>query len=69
MPTPTQKPGRDRAVLLALLMLALFASPAVSWWLDANPPWYLPYLLWVTVIALAAWQARTPRPPKDHDEH
>jgi len=71
MPAPTDKPERDRAVLLALLMLALFASPAASWWLDAQPPWYLPYLLWLAVIILAAWQTRTPRSPrspKDRDE-
>ena len=68
MPAPTEKPGRDRAILLALLMLALFASPAVSWWLSAGPPWYLPYLLWLAVIVLAAWQSRRPRPPRDRDE-
>lgn len=55
MTTPPRLTGR--AVLLALLMLALFASPSVSWWLDADPPWYLPYALWLAVIVLAAWQA------------
>jgi hypothetical protein len=69
MPAPTDRPERDRAILLALLMLTLFASPAVSWWLDTHPPWFLPYLLWLAVIALAAWQARTPRPRKRSDEH
>lgn len=68
MPLTTQHAGRDRAVLLALLGLALFANPALSWWLDSSPPWYLPYLLWLAVIALAAWQARASRRGKQHDE-
>jgi hypothetical protein len=43
---------------LALLVLLLFAAPSASWWLATSPPWYLPYLLWLAVIVLAAWQAR-----------
>lgn len=59
MPFSNKKTGRDRAVLLGLLMLALFAAPEISWWLGMSPPWYLPYLLWLGVIVLAAWQSRS----------
>lgn len=69
MPFSAKNLGRDRAVLLALFTLALFADPAVSWWLNATPPWYLPYLLWLAVIALAAWQARAPRRSERRDGH
>jgi hypothetical protein len=68
MPMSSKNAGRDRAVLLALLALALFATPTISWWLTAAPPWYLPYLLWLAVIVLAAWQARSPnrrKPPTE----
>lgn len=58
MPHANKNPGRDRAVLLGLLTLALFAAPDISWWLGMSPPWYLPYLLWLAVIVLAAWQSR-----------
>jgi hypothetical protein len=61
MPHTTKNPGRDRAVLLGLLALAVFATPETSWWLGASPPWYLPYLLWLAVIVLAAWQSRAER--------
>lgn len=61
MPLSNKNPGRDRAVLLGLLALALFATPDTSWWLGSSPPWYLPYLLWLAVIALAAWQSRSSR--------
>jgi len=61
MTTSPRHAGRDRALLLGLLSLVLFGAPAVSWWLDAHPPWYLPYGLWLVVILVAAWQARRPR--------
>lgn len=57
MPSPTDY--RDRPLLVALLLLVLFLSPAISWWLVPAPPWYLPYTLWGLVIALAAWRARS----------
>lgn len=68
MTTSSKLPGRDRAVLLGLLVLALFANPTISWWLDTAPPWYLPYLLWLAVIVLAAWQNRARGQRQPHHE-
>ncbi len=39
--------------LLAVLLLA--ASPITTWWAAGDKPWYLPYLIWLGIIALAAW--------------
>ncbi len=61
--TPNHR--RDRAVLLTVLTLVLFAEPTVSWSLGATPAWYLPYLLWFGLILLAAWLNRGQR---DNDD-
>ena len=45
----------DRAILLALFAVLLFASPLTRWWSAVGAPWYLPYLLWLGVILLGAW--------------
>ena len=55
MPMGIQNPNRDLPLILALLMLLLFASPIKDWWTAAGLPWYLPYALWLLVIVLAAW--------------
>jgi hypothetical protein len=68
MPHTKSKIGRDRAVLLGLLTLALFATPATSWWLGVSPPWYLPYLLWAGVIGLAAWHSSSTGGPEKGDD-
>jgi hypothetical protein len=52
----------DRAILLALFAVLLFASPLARWWSALGAPWYLPYLLWLAVVLLGAWlQQRNPR--------
>jgi fatty acid desaturase len=45
---------RERTLLLALLMLFLFATPFTLWWASSAFPWLLPYLLWLLVIILGA---------------
>ncbi len=65
MASPDRPPvhhHRDLAVLLALLIVLLFASPLADWWAVAGAPWYLPYLLWGAVIALAGLAAARRRP-------
>lgn len=54
----TPKRGRQResvvlSFLLALLLLA--ESPIMTWWATGDKPWYLPYLIWLGIIALVAW--------------
>lgn len=53
--TGSPEPGKylDRAILLFLLGLFLFASPLLAWWSAPGRPWYLPYLLWLCLIVLA----------------
>ncbi|MDH3689001.1 MAG: hypothetical protein OEU36_05920 [Gammaproteobacteria bacterium] len=45
----------DRVVLLLAFSLLLFTSPLTDWIAREGAPWYLPYLLWLGVIAAAAW--------------
>ncbi|HXK56273.1 MAG: UTP--glucose-1-phosphate uridylyltransferase [Gammaproteobacteria bacterium] len=53
----TTEPGRqyDRTILLLLFMLFLFASPFTTWWAIDQRVWFLPYILWLLVILIAAW--------------
>jgi hypothetical protein len=55
----------DRVVLLFLFALFLLVSPLVGWWTADDSPWYLPYLLWLLLIVLAAWVAQ--RGGRHHD--
>ena len=45
----------DRLIILIVFALFVFASPFTDWWLTEDKPWYLPYVLWAMVIALAGW--------------
>jgi len=35
--------------------------PLLVWWASDDSPWYLPYLLWLVIIVLAAWLQRRKR--------
>jgi len=48
----------DAVVAVFLLAAMLFVSPAVYLWARDTTPWLVPYLLWLLVIALAAWAWR-----------
>ena len=50
-------------MLLFLFGLLLFCSPLALWWAAVATAWYLPYVLWLALIALIAWAAR--RSPHD----
>ncbi len=49
----SQRP--DRVILLFLFALFLLISPMLGWWASDESPWYLPYLMWLFLIALCAW--------------
>jgi hypothetical protein len=55
MPNPIKQERRDLAIILAGLMLVLFASPLILWWSNPQMPWYMPYILWLLVILLAGF--------------
>ncbi|HJL52722.1 MAG TPA: hypothetical protein QF695_08795 [Arenicellales bacterium] len=48
----------ERTFLLFGLSLLVLASPITSWWLRAALPWYLPFLMWLVIIALIPWAQR-----------
>jgi len=48
----------DKVILLLLLALFLLVSPLVNWWARDTAPWYLPYLIWLALIALSWWIQR-----------
>ena len=45
----------DRIFLVFLFALLLFVTPFTAWWSSPGMPWYLPFVLWLAVIGLAAW--------------
>lgn len=47
------------SVLIFLFGLFLLASPFATWWMSAVLPWYVPFLLWLVLIALSAALARS----------
>lgn len=49
------RPSRDGTILLFLLALLLFLSPLTWWWASDHSPWFLPYALWLGLIALLGW--------------
>ena len=45
----------DRVVLLFVFALLFFTPTFILWWTMIGSPWYLPYLIWLGLIILAAW--------------
>lgn len=52
------RPDLTASILLVVLALGLFASPFTASWAGFRPPWYIPYLLWLLLIGIAAFLAR-----------
>ncbi len=60
MKIPEQnRPELTASILLLVLALGLFASPFTASWAGFRPPWYIPYLLWLLLIGIAAFLARS----------
>lgn len=52
----------DRLILL-LVAGAFVLSPAIlDWWSGPDSSWYRPYLIWILMIALVFWVARSRDP-------
>jgi hypothetical protein len=48
---PQNERQLDRVILLFLLALFLLVSPLLEWWAADGNPWYVPYLIWLGLIA------------------
>jgi len=57
MSQPPDK-GRQSDLVFLLFLFAVFlmTPPFVTWWSTSGLAWYTPYLIWLLVILLAAWQ-------------
>lgn len=51
--SPTSGRGRDASWLFVGAATLLLASPLRHLWAADNRPWYLPFVLWLAIIALA----------------
>lgn len=59
MPKYQPKNASDKVFLLFLIaVLLLAASPVTTWWATGDNPWYIPYLIWLFIIALTLWMQR-----------
>jgi hypothetical protein len=56
MRIPPDSSSRQLEIVILLFLFAVFllASPFAMWWAADSSPWYVPYLAWLVVIALAA---------------
>ena len=52
----------DRVLISFALALALLLPPLLELWMAPSAPWYLPYLVWLGLIALTAVAQRRRRP-------
>ncbi|MCB1733631.1 MAG: UTP--glucose-1-phosphate uridylyltransferase [Gammaproteobacteria bacterium] len=48
----------DRVVLVLLATLLALSTPVVAWWSRDGSAWYLPYLIWLGIIAMIALALR-----------
>jgi hypothetical protein len=52
----------NRVLVAFLIALFLFASPFNSVWMSPGTPWYVPYLIWLAIIAMTGvaqhWRGR-----------
>ena len=57
---PPVEPERPAALSLLVFAIAtlLFGSPLRRLWLWEGSPWYLPFAVWLAIIALGAWAVR-----------
>ena len=53
MSSPTSGRGRDATWLYVGAVTLLLASPLRHVWAADDRPWYLPFILWLTIIAVA----------------
>lgn len=58
----------DRVVVVLLAALLALSTPVVAWWSRDGAAWYLPYLIWLGLIAMTALSLRDYRIDGDDDD-
>ena len=48
-----------RIALLIVAGLYLFSPAIIDWWSEGGRAWYRPYLIWLGLIALSYWIAKS----------
>ena len=54
MKNAPMKESTDKSLVTAFILLLFFATPFAGLWARDGHAWYVPYLLWMLVIALLA---------------
>lgn len=45
-------------LIVVIVALLILLPPMLGWWGASKNPWYIPYLVWSIIIALAYWLQR-----------
>ena len=45
-------------VVVLLIALLVLLPPLLRLWISVDAPWFMPYLVWAAIIALAYWLQR-----------
>ncbi len=54
----------DRLILLFVVGGYILSPALMQWWIDAGDAWYRPFMIWLLLIGLTFWIARS----RDLDE-
>lgn len=49
----------DRLLIIFILGTYLLSPAIIDWWSAGGRAWYRPYLIWLLLIGLSYWIART----------
>ncbi|AFT72101.1 hypothetical protein B5T_03839 [Alloalcanivorax dieselolei B5] len=49
----------DRLLIIFILGTYLLSPAIIGWWSEGGRGWYRPYLIWLALIALSYWIAKS----------
>ena len=55
----------DRLLIILILGAYLLSPAIIDWWSESGRAWYRPYLLWLGLIMLSYWIARSGNRDRD----